>query len=80
MGKLSFTDLSIKSTSLLANQMVLVDLKSKLMYVLVPLCCRLCPEGCVFKPELLGGQEVTCLCETPLETNGEEPMSLVDLL
>lgn len=27
-----------------------------------------------FKPDLLGGQEVTCLGKTPLETNGEEPM------
>lgn len=45
------------------------------MYPLSPLCCRLFPEGCVFKPELLGGQEVTCLYKTPLETNGEETMT-----
>lgn len=47
------------------------------MCLLCLLCCRLCPGRCVFKPELLGGQEVTCLCETPLETNGEEPGSWV---
>ncbi len=47
------------------------------MYLLIPLCCRLCPEGCVFKPKLLGGQEVTCLCKAPPETNGEEPMSQI---
>lgn len=43
-----------------------------LMHCMPLLCYRLCPEGCVFEPDLLGGQEVTCLCKTPRETNGED--------
>lgn len=47
------------------------------MDFLFPLHCRLSPEGCVSKPKLLGGQEVTCLCKTQLETNGEELMTQI---
>ncbi len=46
--------------------------------VLFSLCVAGCVQKDVFlKPELLGGQEVTCLCKTALEANGERPMSQI---